>query len=67
MLVHPPVVDRALVGHGVEEHQDHAEEPVGLERTMRPEAVYPAGDAKPTATRYEKCRGDYGDSGAGQV
>lgn len=41
-----PVVDGALVCHCVEEHQEHPHGAVGIVRSVRPEAVYPAGDAE---------------------
>lgn len=49
-VVTRPVVDGALVSHGVDEHHEDANGPVRVIGTVRPQAVYASGDAEPAAT-----------------
>lgn len=50
-VVARPVVDGALVRHRVDEHHEHADGPMGVVRTVRPQPVNTSGNPETTEDR----------------
>lgn len=61
LVVHPvvpgPVVDGALVGHRIDEHEEYAGRPVRIVGSVSPQAVHASGNSKPTDVVSFRCRG----------